>query len=553
MGFEDGAEDLLKAPAELETSNDGSPDQPLQRAYTSYNALHDFDRTKAESYKQQYGDMYFLRLAKLKPAVEKAAAEEWEGYELAGDILHRVDRVLDVRQGELCWVVGTVYLDMPLKPNILEDISKDHWIAAPPPRLKYISPDGSDKVMLEDESGRLRLVGAALESELLVTGCIIAVMGTEKASGDFEVIEIKVPDLPRQPARWALDKKGKALEAQREKERQEENKKAKRDSAESRNSKIALVSGLGITGDDGDTLSLDLLMEFLLGESMSPALQATASTISRLVIAGDSLSEASPIPIAREDGTINLASKDKKASASKKYGYDASTYNPAPTAQLDTFLSTLLPSLPVTLLPGASDPADVQLPQRPLHPALFSTSRNFSGPPTTTIEQMSQNESSSLPLHPATNPLYASISGRLVLATSGQPLGDISKYLEFPNEPAGYVRGNIDLMEATLRWRHIAPTAPDTLQSYPYQDREPFVIADGKCPALYVSGCAEDGFSTRVVRGIGEAPDGSDFPQVRCVCVPRFKRTGEVVLVDMETLEVEVVRLGVWNGGKGDE
>ena len=39
--------------------------------------------------------------------------------------MHRVDRVLDVRQGELCWVVGTIYMDMPLKPNILDDISKD--------------------------------------------------------------------------------------------------------------------------------------------------------------------------------------------------------------------------------------------------------------------------------------------------------------------------------------------------------------------------------------------------------------------------------------------
>ena len=33
--------------------------------------------------------------------------------------------MLDVRQGELCWVVGTVFMDMPLKPNILEDIAKE--------------------------------------------------------------------------------------------------------------------------------------------------------------------------------------------------------------------------------------------------------------------------------------------------------------------------------------------------------------------------------------------------------------------------------------------
>ena len=30
-----------------------------------------------------------------------------------------------MRQGEFCWVSGTVFKDMPLKPNILDDISKD--------------------------------------------------------------------------------------------------------------------------------------------------------------------------------------------------------------------------------------------------------------------------------------------------------------------------------------------------------------------------------------------------------------------------------------------
>lgn len=36
-----------------------------------------------------------------------------------------MDRVLDVRQGALCWVTGTVYMDLPLKPNILDDVAKD--------------------------------------------------------------------------------------------------------------------------------------------------------------------------------------------------------------------------------------------------------------------------------------------------------------------------------------------------------------------------------------------------------------------------------------------
>ena len=69
--------------------------------------------------------MYFLRLAKLKPAVENIAAEAWEGFQIGGEEVEKTERVLDVRQGKLCWVAGTIYMEMPLKPNILDDISKD--------------------------------------------------------------------------------------------------------------------------------------------------------------------------------------------------------------------------------------------------------------------------------------------------------------------------------------------------------------------------------------------------------------------------------------------
>jgi DNA polymerase delta subunit 2 len=59
--------------------------------------------------------------------------------------------------------------------------------------------------MLEDESGRLRLTGNLLQSTQLATGAIIAVLGTENANGDFETIDIRVPDLPPQPRRWERD------------------------------------------------------------------------------------------------------------------------------------------------------------------------------------------------------------------------------------------------------------------------------------------------------------------------------------------------------------
>lgn len=371
--------------------------------------------------------------------------------------------------------------------------------------------------MLEDESGRLRLIGIPLQTELLVTGCIIAVMGTENSDGDFEVIDIKVPDLPLQPTRGTVSSK------RTPKSNSPMHEEAKE------GGKVAIISGLAITGESGDSLTIDMLMEYLLGELASPAAQANAARITRLIIAGNSLAEATPLP-ARDD---NLPSAGgKKAVATKKYGYDSSAYNPAPTAQLDQFLSTVLPSLPITLLAGASDPANVSLPQQPLHPALFPRSRAYAAGPTSAAPagKKSAPQPDTHPLHPATNPAFFTIAGQLFLGSGGQTINDIAKYVD----PAD----SLELMEHTLRWRLLAPTAPDTLWCYPYQSEEPFVLADGWCPHVYFVG-NQGKFGTSVVEG----PEGQ---RVRCVAVPKFAETGEVVLLDLETLDVEVVRFEVW-------
>jgi len=34
-------------------------------------------------YQQQFSDIYFLRLAQLKPAVEELAAQAWDGYQVS--------------------------------------------------------------------------------------------------------------------------------------------------------------------------------------------------------------------------------------------------------------------------------------------------------------------------------------------------------------------------------------------------------------------------------------------------------------------------------------
>jgi len=57
---------------------------PINRLQSVYNPLHTFDLPKGEQkhYTQQYADMYFLRLAMLKPTVERIAAEAWGGFQV---------------------------------------------------------------------------------------------------------------------------------------------------------------------------------------------------------------------------------------------------------------------------------------------------------------------------------------------------------------------------------------------------------------------------------------------------------------------------------------
>ena len=95
------------------------------RTQTAYHPMNTFVLDKDRQYQQQFADMYFLRLAKIKPAVKKIAEEAWKDTVIGGEEAKHMDRVLDVRQGELCWVAGTVYMDMPLKPDVLEDVTKD--------------------------------------------------------------------------------------------------------------------------------------------------------------------------------------------------------------------------------------------------------------------------------------------------------------------------------------------------------------------------------------------------------------------------------------------
>jgi DNA polymerase delta subunit 2 len=280
--------------------------------------------------------------------------------------------------------------------------------------------------MLEDESGRLKLTGRYLPQYPLCTGCIIAVLGTENADGAFEIIDVKYADLPPQPERWALSKQ------------KPQNGLANGKPNVPGSGKIAIISGLEIDGVTSDSLTVDLLSEYLLGEAGD---DQEVPRITRLIIAGNSLEAATPIPT-RED------SENIKRKTTRKHGVDPNAYNASPAILLDQFLATILPSLPITLIPGASDPANVSVPQQPLHAAFFPRSRQF-------IRHKDDESNAPSWFDSVSNPWDGEVDGWRILATGGQPLNDMFKYVRDIDR--------LTMMECFLRWRNVAPTAPDTL------------------------------------------------------------------------------------------
>ncbi|KAM0787009.1 hypothetical protein ACM66B_006277 [Microbotryomycetes sp. NB124-2] len=442
-----------------------------------------------KAYTKQYANLYWLRLVVQRRVAEQQAQLKWKHVKVPGQggSPKFVRRMLDVTTNHLCFIVGTLYMDMPLKPNVLEDLARDHYVAAPPPRRKIGSKN--DEVMLEDESGRIRLIGDVVKQAMgtLVTGTIIAALGRETPTGDFEVADFVFPGAPPQPTPAVHEKDDVDM-------------KVDGKDATDEGEWIAIASGLdmGSTEDAADARTA-MLAEWLCGEVGEDDDTAQATGVTRLVLAGNSLAEP---PV------------DSDEQKPKRYGYDSSSFSANPTLALDSFLDDVLTSLPIDLMPGETDPTAPTMPQQPLHPALL--------PKAGSHERFERR----------TNPFWFDVGETTFLGTSGQPLDDVFKYLDSEDR--------LGMAERTLEWSHIAPTCPDTLWCYPFVDRDPFILQ--QLPHVYFVG-NQPRFESSLVKF--ESMNSQPDKQTRVVLVPKFCETGQIVLVHSKTLDVKVVEFGL--------
>eukprot|EP00005_Dracoamoeba_jomungandri_P002735 CAMPEP_0174260122 /NCGR_PEP_ID=MMETSP0439-20130205/8857_1 /TAXON_ID=0 /ORGANISM="Stereomyxa ramosa, Strain Chinc5" /LENGTH=389 /DNA_ID=CAMNT_0015344293 /DNA_START=312 /DNA_END=1481 /DNA_ORIENTATION=+ len=237
-------------------------------------------------------------------------------------------RILELLPLEECVVTGTLYKEMPLRPDVLKYYAEKRSILPPVTKENYVSKD--DVLILEDDSGRIQLIGA-VNPDILVTGIIAAVIGRELETGEFQVDDMIFTGFPKQIPRQ-IPNCGQY---------------------------IAIISGIRLGDPNSDPLLLQLFVDYITGHSGSTSEQNFVSKISKVIIAGNSIVEPDHIP--------DPDSFNKKVSNELM----------GPLKEFDQMLAELASSVEVDVMPGEDDPTNFTLPQQPLNPCLLPISRLY--------------------------------------------------------------------------------------------------------------------------------------------------------------------------------
>jgi len=456
---------------------------------------------------QQYSHMYYHRLNALRDNLENRALAAW------GMKSEDCVRVLNLKDnGKTVIVAGCLYKEMVARPSFLKDYTREivtnieveaeedgegaeavlegvnkNSETADADESTYVR--GTDTIILEDDSGRVALIGGP-DHRRVCSGLTIAVLGTVDRDGKFHVQKYMFQgfDTATKPSRHLISSSP----------------------SPARPRYLALLSGL--TFGTHNSKCVDLLLQFLEGLVGDVA---SAQRITHVVICGNLVADS----IEGARGRLRLDVDDTKPNRERAV---------ANLASADAFLLRLAGTVSVDVMPGHSDPTNIFFPQQPMHPLLLpKSSANSTMKLVTNPYSFSCGAGGAAGATRTDNSLGLDVPIQC-LGTSGQNVEDVLRYTQGISD--------VDAMELMLSARHICPTSPDTLASYPFPKSDPYTLLGNEAlPHLFFTGNRPQFASKSCCTGV----DGAFV--TRIVAVPSFSMTGQFVMVDLSSPTLETV------------
>jgi len=356
-----------------------------------------------KNFSTQYCHFYYVRLMTMKPYMTSNLLS----------MNYNPISILKLPKDELCCVIGVLYKEMKLKPSILQRIGGALDNNTFSQITTFDSAD--DMLYIEDENGKVKIDLSESNEKMkdLCSGLVVGLSGFYDGK-IFKVKEMIFPGmniLKQQPNLSSISDYFKGINND--------------------DKFVALISGLNIDGSQKKMdYHINWLKQLLYGNMNNDQLVKIISRICRVVIAGNS--------IKKEGFMADNFSFVGAAKAQELYN-KANTEIKVSITILDEFLQELTKNLPVDILSGDNEPNTHFYPYQPMSKLFF--------------ERTYQNKH----FNAVTNPYYFDLDGRKILGTSGINIHDLRK--------SGFQeKSDLDLLETTLKWGHLVPTAPETIR-----------------------------------------------------------------------------------------
>ena len=335
---------------------------------------------------------------------------------------------------------------MKLKPSVWLDmialLGKKTSSYIGKQRINSLILDESDYLLIEDQSGRMKVVNNEIMNPAnFITGSVVALKGRITTNGCFEASDFCFPGIPS--IRSMPD--GYEHLANFEENKDEISLFENLQNREF----VCFVSGLEF-GNMENKISVEILNKFFKGLYGTQDERELNSRVSRIIWAGSHIGEEKDINEVIK-GSYRRHDENEKIYSSLSNSIE----------QFEAFLASLSKVWEIDIIPGENDISGAFLPQQPFNVAMFP--------------QLLDNNNILF----TTNPHSFSLNGLNFLGSSGQNIDDICRFKDMSEKT------QLDILEETLEMRHMAPTCPDTLRSYPFEVEDPLTI--NEAPNVYFS------------------------------------------------------------------